>query len=279
MFTDLGLNISRQADNGANPRPDNRSGWLDGETPDVVEDYLDTLAEADGRGHQGHDLGPGVAAALRQEGQGAAAPRRRAEPLARRRGARSGRAAVRHAVRPPRAPRAVSDIEARLEELRELGALPAHAPRQRAAGLAGGARRPAGPAVVLQQLPRPRRPPAGARGRGRRGDALGRRRRRVAAGLGDDDRPPPARGGAGRVQGHRVGGALRLGLPGQPRRDRRWRARRRRRRRVVFSDELNHASIIDGCRLARAETFVYDHCDVEHLAWGLRQHARPRRGA
>ena len=41
---------------------------------------------------------------------------------------------------------------------------------------------------------------------------------------------------------------------------------------VVFSDELNHASLIDGCRLARAETFVYDHCDVEHLAWGLRQH-------
>src|SRR5436189_329801 len=44
-----------------------------------------------------------------------------------------------------------------------------------------------------------------------------------------------------------------------------------RPRDVVFSDRLNHASIVDGCRMSRAETFVYDHCDPEHLEWGLQQ--------
>src|SRR5207237_4014752 len=38
MFEDLGLNVARQPDNGDNPRPDNRSGWLDGETPAVVDE-------------------------------------------------------------------------------------------------------------------------------------------------------------------------------------------------------------------------------------------------
>jgi len=40
MFEELGLNVARQPDNGANPRPDNRSGWLEGETPDVVQELL-----------------------------------------------------------------------------------------------------------------------------------------------------------------------------------------------------------------------------------------------
>ncbi|KAA9397399.1 8-amino-7-oxononanoate synthase [Haloarcula sp. CBA1130] len=34
---------------------------------------------------------------------------------------------------------------------------------------------------------------------------------------------------------------------------------------VVFSDELNHASIIDGCRVGASETVVYDHCDPDDL--------------
>jgi len=50
MFEDLGLNVARQRDNGANPRPDNRAGWLQGATPDVVDDYLDTVQDAHAAG-------------------------------------------------------------------------------------------------------------------------------------------------------------------------------------------------------------------------------------
>src|SRR6186713_1082968 len=47
MFENLGLNVARQPDNGANPRPDNRSGVLDGETPRTpIDDLVDTRDEA-----------------------------------------------------------------------------------------------------------------------------------------------------------------------------------------------------------------------------------------
>jgi biotin synthase len=48
MFQGHGLNVARQPDNASNPRPDNRSGWLVGETPDVVEAHLSARVPADG---------------------------------------------------------------------------------------------------------------------------------------------------------------------------------------------------------------------------------------
>jgi len=49
----------------------------------------------------------------------------------------------------------------------------------------------------------------------------------------------------------------------------------------VASDELNHASIIDGLRLAKGERYVFRHNDLDHLEEGLRAAAarRPADGA
>jgi len=42
---------------------------------------------------------------------------------------------------------------------------------------------------------------------------------------------------------------------------------------IIFSDELNHASIIDGCRLNHAKTVVYKHNNMKDLAEKLQEHA------
>ena len=43
---------------------------------------------------------------------------------------------------------------------------------------------------------------------------------------------------------------------------------------VIFSDELNHASIIDGCRLSRSKIIRFNHCDPAHLEAQLIEHRK-----
>ena len=40
---------------------------------------------------------------------------------------------------------------------------------------------------------------------------------------------------------------------------------------VIFTDRLNHASIIDGCRLSSAKVVVYEHCDVEDCERAIKE--------
>jgi biotin synthase len=73
MFEELGLNVARQADNGANPRPDNRSGWLEGDAPDdPVQEYIDSQADV-------NMWDPATQLRLRRKGKPPAYPQRPSE--------------------------------------------------------------------------------------------------------------------------------------------------------------------------------------------------------
>ncbi len=48
---------------------------------------------------------------------------------------------------------------------------------------------------------------------------------------------------------------------------------------VIFTDRLNHASIIDGCRLSGAKIVIYEHCDAADAEAKIKEHLpRYRRG-
>ena len=248
MFEELGLNVARQDDNGANPRPDNRSGWLEGDAPRTpVDDLIDPQDEANFWNPERQ---------LRRIKKGKVPPRpdgaSNAEP---RRG--------------PREPGGgMIDIEARLDEIRDRGLMPPDASDLRARRARGCcstgarccccARTTTSASPITRGCARrpPRRRCATAPARARRGWSAGTMRihRRLEERLADFEGSEAALlFGSGYLANLGVVSAL------------------AREDDVVFSDRLNHASIIDGCRLSGAESFVYDHCDVEQLAWGLRQ--------
>ena len=143
MFEELGLNVARQPDNAANPRPDNRSGWLEGETPDVVEELLEAEAAPRAPVDLGRaPVGPLHPASLsapsarcRRDPDGApnTSPGRLSEPVDERDPERAGGAGAARTLSPA-------------------------APDQRTAGTDGAARRQARAAALLEQLSRPGRP-------------------------------------------------------------------------------------------------------------------------
>lgn len=49
------------------------------------------------------------------------------------------------------------------------------------------------------------------------------------------------------------------------------------RKGIIISDELNHASIVDGARLSKAEVVIYKHCDMDDLEGKLKKYKSRRK--
>ena len=159
------------------------------------------------------------------------------------------------------------DLQDRLDELKQLGLYR----RMRMVSGPQGPRvlldgTPGAPAV-LGQLPRAGRPPARARGGGRRGAALGRGDGRVAAGVGQHDAAPAARGAAGRVRGHRRARCCSARATSPTSAScRRWRGRASSS--SPTSSTTRRWSTAAGSRARRS--WPTAHGDADHLAWALR---------
>ena len=247
MFEELGLNVARQEDNGANPQAGQPLGLARGRGAADAGGRADRLA---GRSQL---LGPLDPASPQEEDVRAASPGRCTERLPR--------------TDPRGARRMTTDIQDRLEEIRNKGLY------RRMRCVSG----PQGPRVLLDGKPvlllcsnnylgladHPRVREAAAEAAMRYGAGSGASRlisgnmtihRRLEEQLASFKHSEACLlFGSGYLANAGVVSAL------------------AREGDVVFSDALNHASIVDGCRLSRAETFVYDHCDTDHLEWGLRQ--------
>ena len=165
-------------------------------------------------------------------------------------------------------------IDAELAALENQGLRRRLATRSSPQSPPNGNRRPGIGQLRLQRLLGPggrsaagrcRRPGPPARGLGERGQSLDHRPRRVARPLGR---------AAGRNGGRRGRVAVPLGLRRQPRGGGRLGGRGD----VVFSDRKNHASLLDGCRLSRADVRVYPHGDWHALDGLLARAAGPAAG-
>ena len=252
MFEELGLNVARQPDNGSNPRPDNRSGWLEGESPATpMEELIDHQDEAPMwdpstqlRVVKKDKRVAGISEAPERDGGGerAAGGATSRPALASARSANAACTASCGSIEGPQGPRVRSKGARSCCSARTITSV---WPTIRA---------------FVRRPPMPRS--AGAPARAPRGWSRG-----------TWSRTRSSRTQLAEFKG-RIGASVRLRLPRQRRHD--PGARRARARSSSPTSSITPRSST-AAGSPRAETVVYRHADTEHLAWGLS--AQPGGGA